>query len=81
MKNLLLGMAILMLSSFTLSAQDYSNKTPNRTFGKGQADLQLGYGLLSTSALLDGANTLLPPLSILAQRFLGNNFSLGVGYP
>lgn len=69
-----------MLFSITLNAQDYSHQKPNRVFGKGQTDIQLGYGLFAMSKILDDATTLLPPVTIRAQRFLGNNFSLGVGY-
>ena len=78
MKNLLLGLTFLMAT--TLSAQSYAPHSPTRVFGKGQADLQVGYGFLALSSLLDDATTKLPPLTVQASRFLCGNFSLGVSY-
>ncbi len=64
--------------SVNLNAQNYSNT--GRDFGKGQTDIQIGYGLLPTAVIMDNATTKLPPLSIRAERFLSGNFSLGVAF-
>lgn len=80
MKNFLIITLTLVLSATTLSAQSYAYKDPNRIFGKGQTDFQVGYGLVALSSVLDGAKTILPPVTIQASRFLGSNFSLGVSY-
>ncbi len=78
MKNLLFGLVAFMTLSFTLNAQNYAD--PIRTFGKGQTDIQVGVGLLSTSAIMDNATSKFPSMSLRASRFLGENFSLGVSY-
>ncbi len=78
MKNLLLGMAAFFMLSTHLIAQDYSK--PNRIFKKGQTDIQFGYSLLTSAAILDKATTKFPPVSIRGDRFFSNNFSLGVSY-
>lgn len=64
----------------SISAQNYAFEKPTRVFEKGQTDIQLGHGFFTLSSLLDDASTKLPPLTIQAGRFLGNNFSLGVSY-
>lgn len=80
MKNYLLLLIVALLSPAFLSAQSYSHQKPNRIFGKKQTDLQFGYGLIALSKVLDGAETILPPLTVQADRFLSDNFSLGVSY-
>lgn len=78
MKNLLFGMAAFLMLSLSVHAQDYSK--PNRLFKKGQTDIQIGCGLLTTAAILDKADTKFPPVSIRGDRFMSDNFSLGVSY-
>ena len=78
MKNLLIGMAAFLMISMNIQAQDYGK--PTRIFKKGQTDIQIGYGLLTTAKILDKATTLTPPLTIRADRFMSDNFSLGVAY-
>lgn len=78
MKNLLLGMAAFLMLSTNLDAQNYSR--PTRIFKKGQTDIQIGYGLLTTASIMDKANTKFPPVSIRGDRFMSDNFSLGVSY-
>ena len=78
MKNLLIGMTAFLLLSMNLSAQDYGK--PKRVFDKGQTDIQIGYGLLTTAVILDDATTNLPPITIRGDRFFSDNFSLGVAY-
>lgn len=80
MKNILITSIALLLCVTCAQAQDYSNKKPTRVFGKKQTDIQLGYGLVALSSVLDGATTILPPLTLQADRFLGPNFSFGVSY-
>lgn len=78
MKNLLFGMAAFFMLSMNLQAQDYSK--PTRIFKKGQTDIQFGYGLLTTAKILDGATTKLPAFTVRGDRFMSDNFSLGVSY-
>ena len=80
MKNYLIAIATVLLATATLTAQNYAPKDPARVFAKGQTDIQVGYGLVALSVVLDGAKTILPPITVQASRFLGSNFSLGVSY-
>lgn len=80
MKNIFIVTVAMFLFATSISAQDYSPKKPNRVFGKKQTDLQVGYGLVALSKVLDGATTILPPITIQADRFLSPNFTLGVSY-
>ncbi|MEO1260620.1 MAG: hypothetical protein AAFZ15_17620 [Bacteroidota bacterium] len=78
MKNLLIGTITLLMFSINLTAQDYGK--PKRIFQKGQTDIQIGYGLLTTAVILDNATTNIPSLTIRGDRFFSDNFSLGVAY-
>ncbi|MEZ4961874.1 MAG: hypothetical protein R2830_18745 [Saprospiraceae bacterium] len=85
MKNLIILTALLLVSSVSLHAQcapkaKRCSLKPVRTLAKGQIDLQVGYGLLTTAKLLDKATTLTPPISIRAARMMGKRFSLGAAY-
>ena len=78
MKNLLLSIAAILLLSINLVAQDYSK--PKRVIKKGQTDISLGYGLITTAVIMDKATTKLPPLSIRADHFMSEKFSLGAAF-
>ena len=78
MKNLLIGMAAFLMLSLNIQAQDYTK--PTRVFKKGQTDIQIGYGLFTTATILDKAATIIPPITVRANRFMSDNFSLGIAY-
>jgi len=78
MKNLLFVFLTTVAFSVNLHAQDYSRSTQD--FGKGQTIIELGYGVLPTNSVLENAGTKLPVLSLRADRFMGEKFSLGVSY-
>ncbi len=78
MKNLLFGLVAFVMLSVNLNAQNHSSSVQD--FGKGQTYIQVGYGIISTSSMLDNATSKLPPLSIRIERFMGENFTLGLAY-
>ncbi|HFA50176.1 MAG TPA: hypothetical protein ENJ95_14290 [Bacteroidetes bacterium] len=78
MKNLLLGLVTILMFSINLAAQKSSK--PARLFQKGQTDVQIGYGLLTTAVIVDHANAKMPPLTVKVDRMFSDNFSLGLSY-
>lgn len=60
---------IALLSFVTLNAQDYKIRT-------GDIQASIGVGLVPTYTA-DATTTIVPPLSVSVEAFLGKNFSLG----
>jgi hypothetical protein len=68
--NIILINIIALFSFITLNAQDYKIKT-------GDIQANIGVGLVPTY-VADATTTIVPPISVSVEAFLGKNFSLGV---
>jgi hypothetical protein len=64
----------------TLFFMNNTNAQSKPVMGKGNTDFTLGIGVMSSSAFLDDARTIMPPLTLQVRRHIGENFSLGLSY-
>ncbi|TAK35258.1 MAG: hypothetical protein EPO28_15050 [Saprospiraceae bacterium] len=64
----------------TLFILNTVNAQSKQLMGKGNTDFTLGIGIMSSSAFLEDARTILPPLTLHVHRHIGQNFSLGLSY-
>jgi len=77
MKNLILFLAITLVSTISINAQ--STASTGRIFGKNQVDLNVGVGLVPTFSRKN-VTSVGVPLTASIDYMIGNKFSLGASY-